>query len=190
MLESFWAWGWIIAALVAYFLIPVYGWRVAFWIGAVPALFSVVYYKVIPESTRYLESVGRIEEADALIRKMEEQAGMSYRVGNGEGLNDRRSENKAPSEKAHVGFKDLWSKKYIRTTIVLWVIWFGVNFGYYGFVLWTPTLLLGKGFTLVKSFEFTLIMCLAQLPGYYSAAWLVERIGRKWHSRFILPVRR
>ncbi|MGI6734385.1 MAG: MFS transporter [Anaerovoracaceae bacterium] len=179
LLESFWAWGWIIAALVAYFLIPVYGWRVAFWIGAVPALFSVVYYKVIPESPRYLESVGRIEEADALIRKMEEQAGMSYRVGNGEGLNDRRSENKAPSEKAHVGFKDLWSKKYIRTTIVLWVIWFGVNFGYYGFVLWTPTLLLGKGFTLVKSFEFTLIMCLAQLPGYYSAAWLVERIGRK-----------
>lgn len=78
-----------------------------------------------------------------------------------------------------MGFIDLWSKKYVRTTLVLWVIWFGVNFGYYGFVLWTPTLLLGKGFTLVKSFEFTLIMCLAQLPGYYSAAWLVERIGRK-----------
>ena len=40
-------------------------------------------------------------------------------------------------------------------------------------------MLMGKGFALVKSFEFTLIMCLAQLPGYFSAAYLVEKIGRK-----------
>jgi MFS transporter, putative metabolite:H+ symporter len=38
---------------------------------------------------------------------------------------------------------------------------------------------MGKGFALVKSFEFTLIMSLAQLPGYYSAAYLVEKVGRK-----------
>ena len=63
--------------------------------------------------------------------------------------------------------------------MVLWVIWFGINFGYYGFVLWTPTLLMGQGFGMVKSFEFTLIMCLAQLPGYFSAAYLVEKLGRK-----------
>jgi putative MFS transporter len=75
---------------------------------------------------------------------------------------------------------DLWSKKYIRSTFVLWVIWIGINFGYYGFVLWTPTLLVAQGFALVKSFQFTLIMCLAQLPGYFSAAYLVEKIGRKW----------
>ena len=32
---------------------------------------------------------------------------------------------------------------------------------------------------MVRSFGFTVIMCLAQLPGYFSAAWLIERIGRK-----------
>ena len=173
LLESFWAWGWIIAALVAYFLIPVYGWRVAFWIGAIPALFAIVYYKTIPESPRYLESAGKTEEADSLVSIMEEQAGVRYKAEKGQ------EENKNSAEKIRITFKDLWSRKYIRSTVVLWIIWFGVNFGYYGFVLWTPTLLVGKGFTLVKSFEFTLIMCLAQLPGYYSAAWLVERIGRK-----------
>ncbi len=173
LLESFWAWGWIIAALVAYFLIPIYGWRVAFWIGAIPALFAIVYYKTIPESPRYLESAGRIEEADSLVSTMEEQAGIHNKAKKGE------EGNKSSAEKIRITFKDLWSRKYIRSTVVLWIIWFGVNFGYYGFVLWTPTLLVGKGFTLVKSFEFTLIMCLAQLPGYYSAAWLVERIGRK-----------
>ncbi len=63
---------------------------------------------------------------------------------------------------------------------MLWVVWLGINFGYYGFVLWTPSLLVAQGFALVKSFQFTLIMCLAQLPGYFSAAYLVEKIGRKW----------
>lgn len=173
LLESFWAWGWIIAALVAYFMIPVFGWRVAFWIGAIPAFFALVYRKMVPESPRYLDSAGKTEEADALVRKMEEQAGRPY------GAEHEETANNDTTEKIHVSFRDLWSKKYFRITVLLWIVWFGVNFGYYGFVLWTPSLLVEKGFTLVKSFEFTLIMSLAQLPGYYSAAFLVERIGRK-----------
>lgn len=172
-LESFWAWGWIAAALVAYLLIPVYGWRMAFWVGAVPALFAAYLRSAVPESPRYLEAVGKIEEADALVSLMEKQAGITGKTGH------NFTEAQKRVAKARVSFLELWSKKYIRSTIVLWVIWFGINFGYYGFVLWTPSLLVGKGFALVKSFEFTLIMCLAQLPGYFSAAWLVERVGRK-----------
>jgi putative MFS transporter len=77
------------------------------------------------------------------------------------------------------GISNLLSKAFLRRTLTLWILWFGINFGYYGFVLWIPTLLVGKGFSLVRGFEFTLIMSLAQLPGYYSAAYLIERIGRK-----------
>lgn len=169
ILESFWAWGWIAAALVAYLLIPVYGWRMAFWVGGLPALFAAILRKTVPESPRFLEEAGRHDEADALVQKMENQAGVAPLP---------ETEVK-PVQHARVTFLDLWSKRYIRATIVLWVIWFGINFGYYGFVLWTPTLLMGQGYTMVKSFEFTLIMCLAQLPGYFSAAVLIERIGRK-----------
>jgi putative MFS transporter len=173
ILESFWAWGWIAAALVAYFLIPDYGWRVAFWVGALPALFAAYFRKAVPESPRYLESAGNAEAADALVRAMEAQAGITERI-------EKVASNvQAAARKARVTFADLWSKKYLRSTVVLWVIWFGINFGYYGFVLWTPSLLQGRGFNLVRSFEFTLIMTLAQLPGYFSAAWLVERVGRK-----------
>jgi putative MFS transporter len=173
LLESFWAWGWIAAALVAYLVIPVYSWRMAFWIGAVPAFFAAVLRFGIPESPRHLEAVGRYEEADRIVAKMERQAGLPFTSD--EKLPDQISGAKHPK----ISIQELWSAKYIRSTIVLWVIWFGINFGYYGFVLWTPTLLVGKGFALVKSFEFTLIMCLAQLPGYFSAAWLIEKIGRK-----------
>lgn len=170
-LESFWAWGWILAALVAYLLIPVYGWRAAFIVGGVPAIFAVFIRRGIPESPRYLEAVGREDEAEALVAKMEAQAGIEPEV--------YAAVEHSTQRPARVTFLDLWSRKYIRSTIVLWVIWFGINFGYYGFVLWTPSLLVENGFSLVRSFEFTLIMCLAQLPGYFSAAYLVEKWGRK-----------
>jgi putative MFS transporter len=173
-LESFWAWGWILASLVAYLIIPVYGWRAAFWVGAVPALFAAYLRMVMPESPRYLEKAGKGDEADRLVSVMEHEAGY-------EPFKLKKETLKTSKEaKNRLSLAELWSKKYIRSTLVLWTIWIGINFGYYGFVLWTPSLLVAQGFNLIKSFEFTLIMSLAQLPGYFSAAYLVERIGRKW----------
>ena len=171
LLESFWAWGWIVAALVAYLLIPVYGWRIAFIVGALPAFFAAVLRRKVPESPRYLELAGKVEAADSLVTAMEAEANMI--------LPDEEKTAMERPVKTRGSFAKLWSKPHVRSTIVLWVIWFGINFGYYGFVLWTPTLLMGQGFTMVRSFGFTVIMCLAQLPGYFSAAWLIEKIGRK-----------
>lgn len=171
LLESFWAWGWIAAALVAYLLIPAFGWRIAFIVGALPAFFAAVLRRHVPESPRYLELSGNSAEADALVGEMEMEAGIV--------VDDAE---KTPLQHPVAGrgaFRKLWSKPHLRATCVLWVIWFGINFGYYGFVLWTPTLLMVQGFTMVRSFGFTVIMCLAQLPGYFSAAWCIERFGRK-----------
>jgi putative MFS transporter len=196
ILESFWAWGWIAAALVAYFAIPVFGWRAAFLIGAVPALFAAILRFMIPESPRYLEACGRHDDADRLVRKMEAQVG--------DATNDLTAPGSAPTPSAVaasdttaassaattsaknsrpasflVMFKSLWSKEHLRSTAVLWVLWFGINLGYYGFVLWTPSLLMAQGFDMVKSFGFTLLMCVAQLPGYFIAAIFIEKVGRK-----------
>ncbi|MDP4145275.1 MAG: MFS transporter [Bacillota bacterium] len=172
LLESFWAWGWIIASLIAYLLIPVYGWRIGFFLGGIPALYAAYLRRNIPESPRYLEEKGQFKEADEIVAKMEQQAGLKT---------DKAALANRPEEKNMVSARllDLWSKVYLRRTFVLWVLWLGINFGYYGFVLWTPTLLVGKGFSLVRGFQFTLIMSIVQLPGYYSAAYLIEKIGRK-----------
>lgn len=171
LLESFWAWGWIVAALIAYLLIPVYGWRIGFFLGGIPALYAAYLRRNIPESPRYLEQKGRFKEADEIISKMEHQAG----INTSEVAIDDQVKGKISS----ITLSDLWNKTYFRRTFVLWILWLGINFGYYGFVLWTPTLLVGKGFSLVKGFQFTLIMSIAQLPGYYSASYLIEKIGRK-----------
>lgn len=39
--------------------------------------------------------------------------------------------------------------------------------------------MLMKGYSMIESFEYVLLMTLAQLPGYFSAAWLIEKAGRK-----------
>lgn len=57
---------------------------------------------------------------------------------------------------------------------MLWLIWFGIVFSYYGIFTWLPSLLVKEGYTIVQSFEYVLVMILAQLPGYIAAAWLVE----------------
>ena len=63
---------------------------------------------------------------------------------------------------------------------MLWILWFCVVFSYYGMFLWLPSVMIMKGFSLIKSFEYVLIMTLAQLPGYFTAAWFIEKFGRKF----------
>ncbi len=172
ILESFWAWGWIAASLVAFLAIPEFGWRAAFFIGAIPALFAAILRFKVPESPRYLELNGRRDEAEKIVSDLERAAGV-------EPVKDDSPVEKVEKRPWYEEFKMLWTKANLRTTAVLWIIWFGINFGYYGFVLWTPTLLTEQGFNIVKSLGFTLVMCVAQLPGYFSAALLIEKLGRK-----------
>lgn len=74
----------------------------------------------------------------------------------------------------------LWKKEYAKRTLMMWILWFSVVFSYYGMFLWLPSVMVLKGFTLIQSFQYVLIMTLAQLPGYFTAAWFIEKFGRKF----------
>ncbi len=169
LLESFWAYGWVIAALIGYLLIPRYGWRIAFLIGAVPALYALILRRSIPESPRYLEERGRPAEAEAVMRQVEGESG-----GSRQGATAAAS----PAVSAKGRWPEIFSKPLRRRTIMLWLIWFGIVFSYYGIFAWLPSLLRAT-YPLVTTFEYTLIITLAQIPGYFSAAFLVDRLGRK-----------
>ncbi len=142
LLESFWAFGWIIAALIGYFVITDYGWRVAMLLSALPAFYAVYLRLNLPDSPRYTAQTVK------------------------------------PSITRNI--KMIWSPEYKKATLMLWILWFCVVFSYYGMFLWLPSVVILKGFDLVKSFEYVLIMTLAQLPGYFTAAWLIEKVGRKF----------
>jgi len=142
LLESFWAGGWLIAALISYFVIPKYGWEVAMVLSAVPALYALYLRWNLPDSPRFQ----KVEKRPSVIENI----------------------------------KSVWSGKYRKATIMLWILWFCVVFSYYGMFLWLPSVMVLKGFSLIKSFQYVLIMTLAQLPGYFTAAWFIERLGRKF----------
>ena len=179
LLESFWGLGWIVAACIAYFFIPVYGWRMAFLIGALPALYVCLIRLHMPESVRYLLTRGRVDEARQIVLSLEKQLHVPSALFTGE--------TETVPVVAKASFRELWKKPFMSRTIMLWLVWFGINFSYYGIFMWLPSLVFQQGFTVVKTFEYVLIMTLAQLPGYYCAAWLVDKIGRKYTlSAFLL----
>jgi len=179
LLESFWGLGWIAAACIAYFFIPIYGWRMAFLIGALPALYVCLIRMHMPESVRYLLAHGRVGEARQIVVSLERQLHVP--------VAPFVSEKETVPVVAKASFRELWKKPFASRTIMLWLVWFGINFSYYGIFMWLPSLVFQQGFTVVKTFEYVLIMTLAQLPGYYCAAWLVDKIGRKYTlSAFLL----
>ena len=189
-LEAFWALGWILAALIGYFVVPIGedGWRWALAFGLVPAGYALVIRFGMPESVRFLESRGKHAEAEEVVRRFEDSAGPEFkpsarelREGEREPATTKVSADSGA--RAAAGTEDrpesLWSRRFRGRTLALWVVWFGINFSYYGAFIWLPSLLVAQGFDLVKSFEYTLIITLAQLPGYAAAAWLIEVWGRR-----------
>ena len=171
LLESFWAYGTILAGIVAITVVAAYGWRWGFAIGAVPALYVAYLRRALPESPRYLAEQGRAPEADAIVRRVE-------RAGGGAPLLTL-APAVAPPRAGRTRIAELFAPRYARRTAMLWVLWFGVVFTYYGIFLWIPSILAARGLSAVRSNEFFFLSTLAQVPGYFSAAWLVERIGRK-----------
>ena len=169
LLESFWAVGWLLAALISYLIIPRFGWKIAFFMGAVPALYVFYIWRHVPESVRFLAQKNRLSEAHALLRSIEERCGLKPA---------EKAEFKA-GETAKISFGEVWSGKMLRRTVCLWILWFCIVFSYYGIFIWLPSLMVKSGHTLIQTFEYVLIMTVAQLPGYFSAAYFVERIGRK-----------
>lgn len=170
LLESFWGLGWLVAALVSYFVIPQYGWKIAFLMGGLPLFYVWVILKKVPESIPYLINRGRIDEAHQLVQKLERQCGL-------EPINEIVVPPVA--QQHNVSFGQLWSGRLARRSLMLWLIWFGIVYSYYGIFTWLPSLLVKQGYSIVQSFEYVLMMILAQLPGYIAAAWLVEKLGRK-----------
>ncbi|WP_087116821.1 MFS transporter [Corynebacterium urinipleomorphum] len=169
LLEAFWAVGWIMAAVIGTFVVSQgeNGWRWGFALGAVPALYAIYVRLGLPESVRYLESVGRHEEAEAIVQSFEAEVDPAQ---------IDHSPAPAAAETVRGG---IWGPDMRRRTAAFWGVWFGVSLSYYGAFIWIPSLLVDQGFTLVRSFTFTLIITVAQLPGYAAAAWLIEVWGRR-----------
>lgn len=169
LLESFWALGTIAAAGLAWLIVPRFGWRWLLAVSALPGLIIFVIRRYVPESPRYLLVSGRAPEARLVLERVARE--------NGTRLPPGELEPPPPTPRGRV--KDLFDPGLARTTVLLWTIWFAISLGYYGVFTWLPSYFRLKGMELLPVYQNTFILALAQLPGYFSAAYLVERLGRR-----------
>ncbi|ELS51081.1 MFS transporter [Streptomyces viridochromogenes] len=181
---GFFSFGYVLSALIGRYVISPFedGWRYAQIILALPILAVIWWRRSMPESPRYLLSKGRVEEAERVVGALEE----SVRKDTGAALPPVPAETAAVSATSHLAHASmgkklavLWSGPFARRTLVAWVMWFCLTFAYYGFFTMMPKLLADSGMTVVKSFSFVLYIYLAQIPGYFSAAFLSEYLDRK-----------
>jgi len=168
-LESFWAIGTIVAAGLAWLVIPRFGWRVLLALSAAPGLIIYFIRRHVPESPRYLLVNGRLEEMRAVLTQ----------VANENGVPVPDLTITVPPRRRGVTVAALWRRPYVRRTLMLWITWFAISLGYYGTFIWLPSIFVGRGFTFLRTYQNVFLMALAQLPGYFSAAYLVERWGRR-----------
>ena len=176
LLNTFWAVGWLAAALISYFIIPTAGWRWAFVAGAVPAFFIFIVRRHLPESPRWLISKGRIDEAEKIVSDIEQIIGKNTTLPP---VNVANINPEIAVSKQKVTISLLFSNEYYKRTIMLWGLWFLGMFGYYGLFSWLPSLFVKAGHTMVKSFLYVLIMQIAYVPNQILSAYLMDKLGRK-----------
>lgn len=181
-LAGFFSFGFVGAALLGRFVVqPIpEGWRWAQVITALPILMLLWWRRSLPESPRYLLANGRTAEAEEVVVDLERKV-RAATAAELPPVPETAVEKPAGTRKVGLfsALKYLWTGRMARRTAITWLIWFVITFSYYGFFTWIPTLLVKQGITVTKSFEFSIIIYLAQVPGYFSAAWLGEFLDRK-----------
>jgi putative MFS transporter len=168
ILESFWGVGTLAAAGLAWILVPTLGWRYLLATSAVAAVFVLWVRMRVPESPRWLMTQGREEEARAILNQIAAENG-SPRV---------ETPLAPPPPAPAVGPSDLLRSRLRKITLVNWTAWFLIAFSYYGIFVWLPTILRDE-YDFVATYAYVFFLVAVQMPGYFSAAWLVEKWGRK-----------
>jgi putative MFS transporter len=182
-LAGFFSFGFLGAALLGYWLVPAasWGWRAAIVVTALPIVLLLWWRRALPESPRWLESRGRHAEAHQVLVEIESEIGLPP-----------RHFSPAPSAAISTAYRktpmlisaasnvvQLWSPALRRVTAMIWMLWLSITFCYYTFFTWIPTLMIQKGMAISQSFGYAIGIYAAQIPGYYSAAYLNDRIGRR-----------
>jgi putative MFS transporter len=151
-------------------LIPLIGWRWLFAIVGAGALIVWALRKNMPESPRWLESRGRVAEAEAMLAAIEAEASRSGKLPP---VIDAVEEAPAPGR-----YGELVGAGLIRSTVLGIVIACVSGVSLYGFLSWIPTFLVKQGLSIGSSLWFSGIMGLGAPLGALLGAFIADRFGR------------
>ena len=181
-LDGWWPVGATLCAFVSAWLITFADWRAVMLIMILPALLVFGVRLFVPESPMYLASVGRHDEADAIVRRLVKATGANVTEW-------RRAEVAPPAatpgtwrgKLAAISgqIADLW-RWSTPLTLVAWSLFVSVLLLYYAALTWLPKILQTQGLADEAAFIVTGQMTAVGIVGVVVSALLVEKIGRKW----------
>lgn len=176
----------LVAALLAYAIVPgsylgLQGWQWMFIIGGLGVLLILPFRFLIPESPRWLEVKGRVQEAEAIVARIEEIA----RKEKGE-LPPPLPVQVVKAERIPLG--ELFNKEYRRRTVMLWIFEFLQTGVYYGFASLAPTVLYSKGFTLVRTLQYSILIYSSYFFSSLISIFVIDSVkfDRKWQVALIM----
>ena len=161
------------AILLSTYLIPAHGWRIMFFIGGGGGLLVWWVRKSLTESPRWLESVGRDQEAEAILQEVEAECRTA--LGGELAPVQERPPGPPPPNNLSALFRRPFLSRIIVGSVVLMVI----NAVVHGFVIWLPTFFILQGMGLVEAFRYALVMSLGAPIGAGIAAISADYLGRK-----------
>jgi len=164
IVQSSWAIGYALAALVAGIVLHYANWRMVFFVGILPALVILWIRKDVPESEMWLER-HRLAEASPSAT--------------------------AQDGSRHAGFARIFQPPFVKYTFALLFVNFFGMFAWWGLFTWMPPYLSlpveqgGRGFGVMGTTTLMVVLNLfGMFPGYASFGWVADYLGRR--KSFIL----
>jgi MFS transporter, putative metabolite:H+ symporter len=159
------------SSLLGYALIPTVGWRWMFAIVGVGA--AIIWYlrKRMPESPRWLEAKGRLDEAERVMAGIEAEIARTRTIPPVAIVR--------PVAATHRSIMALFSRELLPRLVTGSIILITMNTALYGFIAWLPTFFIKSGQSVVASLGYTTIMSLGGPVGAALGMWLSDAIGRK-----------
>jgi len=162
IVQSSWAIGYALAALVTGIVLHYADWRIAFFVGIFPALLVLWIRRGVPESEMWRERAGGRPAADV-------------------------ARSVSATARAEAGFLRIFRPPYAKHTFALLLMNFFGMFAWWGLFTWIPPYLSlpveqgGRGFGVMQTTTLLVVLNLAGMfPGYASFGWVADAIGRRW----------
>lgn len=178
--------GLMFAGIAGYFLVPIYGWKAMFIVGLIPSVITIPLRWFMPESPRWLATKGRMAEADAVVKVLEDSA-------------ERRGVVLAkpvvrpidPKATARSDWRELFKGIYLKRTLTIWGLWVCAYMINNGLITWLPTLYKQVfQLPLQTSLGYGWITSAVGVIASVVCALLIDKVGRKrWYvTAFLLAM--